>query len=86
MMLPCREASRLRFCVLRQDGVRGEQSAPLAGVEGAVNPASVLGRQSRKQGWTSLAKLSVNNGKSPGESPARISLFWVQILPIERGK
>ena len=35
----CREAGRLRFCVLGQDRVGGEESAPLAGVEGAVNPA-----------------------------------------------
>lgn len=44
MTPPCREASRLRFCVLRQEGVRGEQPAPLAGVEGAVNPASGPGK------------------------------------------
>ena len=80
MTPPCREAGRLRFCVLGQDGVGEGRSPPLAGAAEDVDPAvpSVQGRR--------CTKLSLDDGKLPEENPGRISLLWMKILPIEREK
>lgn len=56
MTPPCREAGRLCFCVLGQDGVGGEESAPLAGVEGAVNPALGPGKAVPEAGLDQFGK------------------------------
>ena len=83
---PAEKPADSAFVCSGRKGSEGSNRRHLLVLKALWTQHRVLGRRCRMQGWTSLAKLSVNNGKSRGESPARIPLFWVQILPIERGK